>query len=72
MTFESVSNFVRKHGKNYPDPGVESGCWRYKFLFLEIFYEISWMIDRNVEHISIHLFGEGVRTFTIEHGAIPQ
>jgi hypothetical protein len=71
MTFESLSNFVRKHGKKYPDPDFESGCWRYKFLFLEIFYEISWMIDHNVEHITIDLFGKTVRTFTIEHGAMP-
>jgi len=60
MTFEFLSNFIRKHGNNYPDPEIISGCWVIKFLFVQIFYEVSWMIDHNVEDITFRLFGNNI------------
>lgn len=64
-TFDKLARLIEKHGKNYPDPKILSGCHRINLLLLEIFYELNWYIDRNVEHIAIKLLGQYIPIKTI-------
>lgn len=69
--FEFLSSLVRHHGNPYPQGDNTFACWRLNFGLFAIFYQVTWMIDHNVEHIDFYLLGKNIHSLVFEYEEIP-
>lgn len=66
--FNFIANKVSKYGQPLTEHG---GIFELKIGFLSIWWENSWFVDRNVEHLIFDFFGKDIFHFTLEGEPIP-